>query len=382
MLRSALAHARPTRSSGGGAAVAPYAAPRASSCWRRQRHALRAAATAPRYKQQQQRQQRPRSGALAPREPRWARCRHASTASSPQQAQWAGAVSQLVELASEHQQRSQPSHAVPADPWEEGARASMLEDALELLRELAQRDAAGKLHDQHVLSDVAWALASLGAHDHALLEWLQAQALAAAEGMHGVPLARVAWAMGHLNVADSQPLLYALGQRAETLLLSSRGIRPTHVSQLAWACTVHGTPSSALQAVVLAARTGAWREDADEDLRTQGDLSRLHPFLLDLQLQGHPAVAVAGQHVDTDEDEDDGELVELCQLARRVFVQASLKVAQQRPSGFQVRSRASCAVARRLPRAYDVQMPLLLSWQPCLGLTAGSPRCDATRREM
>ena len=84
-------------------------------------------------------------------------------------AQWAGAVSQLVSLAEEQRKRSH-HNALPGDPWEEGARAVLLGEALELMQHLAQRDRTGKLHEQNVLSDVSWALASLGVHDHTLLQ--------------------------------------------------------------------------------------------------------------------------------------------------------------------------------------------------------------------
>jgi hypothetical protein len=222
----------------------------------------------------------------------------------------------------------------------------LLGEALELLQHLTQCDAPGKLHEQHVLSDISWALASLGVHDLALLQWLQSQALASAESMQGRALALIAWAMGHLNAEDSSPLLHALGQRAETLLLSGHSeLRPTHVTQLAWACAVHNVSAAALQPVVLAAASGAWSGRGPDDNRggvaeqpaELDDLRRLHPFLLDLQLQSHPAVT-----------DPDGALGDLCKAARSEFVQSALMFAQQAPSSFQVRDSLA------LPRALSL----------------------------
>ena len=256
---------------------------------------------------------------------------------------WAGAVAKLVDLAAEHRERLQHDRALPADPWEEGARAVQLGEAIELLQQLAQRESPGKVHDQHVLSDISWALAILGTHDRVLLQWIQAQALVSAESMQGRPLARIAWAMGHLNATNSEQLLHALGQRAEVLLLSEQtGLQPTHISQLAWACTVHSVASAALQPVILASGAGAWSsldpDGRDRELgknRVLDDLRRLHPFLLDLQLQGHPAV------------DRGGALIELCEMARREFVQSSLMFAQEQPSSFQVRTNHSCLAGIR-----------------------------------
>lgn len=266
---------------------------------------------------------------------RWLYHRSGAAISQQLKLRWAGAVSQLVELANEHQGRLQQD-ALPADPWEDGARAVQLGEALELLRELVQCDDPGKVHEQHVLSDISWALASLGTYDAVLLQWLQYHALATAESMSGNSLARIAWAMGHLNAEASEQLLHALGQRAETLLLSSQSrLKSTHVSQLAWACAVRNVSSSALQPVVLAAKAGAWDNlstytnegVAAHPKRTLDDLRRLHPFLLDLQLQNHPAVV-----------DRDGALAKLCAMSRREFVRSSFMFAQQRPSSFQVRS--------------------------------------------
>jgi hypothetical protein len=277
---------------------------------------------------------------LSRRGRRWLHRREGGAAGAQQQhdLRWAGAVSKLVDLAGEHRERLQHDHALPVDPWEEGARAVQLGEAIELLQELAQREVPGKLHEQHVLSDISWALASLGAHDRMLLQWLQSQALASAESMQGRALARIAWAMGHLNAEDSEQLLHALGQRAAALLHSGQSeLKPTDVSQLAWACAVHNVASAALESVVLATGAGAWssrdpdgRERDFGDNRVLDDLRRLHPFLLDLQLQGHPVV------------DRNGALIDLCETARSAFVQSAIMFADQQPSSFQVRPNHSC----------------------------------------
>lgn len=205
----------------------------------------------------------------------------------------------LVDLASEFQKRGEPTH-MPQEVWVEAAHEVELADSVEELQQLAQRDAGtGKLHDQQLVSDVAWALATLGAHDRELLEWIQEQAIGSAENLRGRTVARIAWCVGHLNAPESEPLLHALGQRAEALVLrhGAQAMRPTHVSQLAWACAVHGTPAAALSAVTLSFDGGAWQQDSAAAIpqkSSEADLSRLHPWLVRTRAASPPQVDSQG----------------------------------------------------------------------------------------